>query len=280
MVDMKSGFVGSGKAKLYYETAGEGQPLVFIHAGVADHRQWNNEFPFFAQDYQVLRYDLRGYGRSKPVDGYFSHMQDLIALLDHHQIDESVVLIGCSMGGSLAMDFVLEHPSRVRGLVMVGSGPSGLALEVPEHPKQSAAEEAYEAGDLDQVAELETQIWFDGMGRNPDQVNQEMRGLALEMNRIALAHDARQLGKRLPDTDTPATKRLTKLDVPVLVVVGEHDVPYIQAAGDYMVDNIPSVRRFHIKNQHTYRIWNSPINFRRSFDRFWMKYCNFTSNNL
>ena len=55
-------------------------------------------------------------------------------------------------------------------------------------------EKAFEAGDLDLVSELETQIWFDGTGRTPEQVNQPMRKLLYEMNRIALAHEVKQLG--------------------------------------------------------------------------------------
>ncbi len=129
-METESGFVGIGNANLYYEVAGEGQPLVFIHAGVADSRQWNNEFVHFAQDYRVLRYDLRGYGKSSPVEGEYSHLGDLVALLDEIGLHQPLVVIGCSMGGSLAMNFALEHPSRVNALVMVGSGPSGLRLDV------------------------------------------------------------------------------------------------------------------------------------------------------
>jgi pimeloyl-ACP methyl ester carboxylesterase len=74
----KSGFVNIDDAQIYYETAGKGIPFVMIHAGVADRRQWNNEFAFFAQNHQVLRYDMRSYGKSEPVDGEFSHMGDLV----------------------------------------------------------------------------------------------------------------------------------------------------------------------------------------------------------
>ena len=110
----KSGFVTNGNAQLYYETAGTGTPFVMIHAGVADSRQWDNEFAFFGQEYQVVRYDMRGYGKSEPVDGEFSHMDDLTAVLNALELHEPVILMGCSMGGGLAMDFALAHPSRVR----------------------------------------------------------------------------------------------------------------------------------------------------------------------
>ena len=244
----KSGFVNIDGAQIYYETAGRGTPFVMIHAGVADSRQWNNEFAFFAQNYQVLRYDMRGYGKSEPVDGEFSHMSDLVSILDALEIQEPLVVMGCSMGGGLAMDFALTHPSKVKALIMVGSGPSGLKLDVPTLPKFTEVEKAFEAGDLDQVAELETQIWFDGSGRSPQQVNQAMRSLAYEMNRRALDYEAKELGKRLPNTENPAFDRLPGLVIPVLVIVGAHDTPYILAASDYMVEHIPSARKAQIED--------------------------------
>src|SRR5688572_4798230 len=121
-----SGFVNSGDARIYYEMTGDGTPFIMIHAGVADNRQWNNEFAVFSKDYQVIRYDLRVHGKSEPVAGDFSHMDDLISILDNLNITEPMILMGCSMGGGLAMDFALASPSRVKALIMVGSGPSGL----------------------------------------------------------------------------------------------------------------------------------------------------------
>ena len=215
-----SGFAAINNARIYYEITGEGQPFVMIHAGVADSRQWNNEFAHFAERFRVLRYDLRGYGKSEPVDGEFSHLQDLIALLDSLQVDQPLILMGCSMGGGLAMNFALTQPSMVKALILVDSGPPGLELDLPEPGKLEQAEQAYKQGDLDRVAELEIQVWFDGMGRTPEQVNPAMRQLAYEMNRTALSHEAKGLGKRVPDTEVPAVERLSELTVPVLVIVG------------------------------------------------------------
>ena len=244
----KSGFVNSGNARLYYEMAGQGIPFIMIHAGVADSRQWNNEFAFFAQNYQVVRYDMRGYGKSEPVDGEFNHMDDLVAVLNALRLHEPIVVMGCSMGGGLAMDFALTHPSRVRALIMVGSGPSGLELDVPAPPKFAEAEKAFEAGDLDLVCEIETQIWFDGTGRTPEQVNPSMRKLLYEMNRQALAHEVKQLGKRLPNTPAPTFGRISDLKIPVLIIIGSHDNPYILAAADYMVERIPSAQKVIIED--------------------------------
>lgn len=263
MMQSQSGFASIGDARLYYEVAGEGQAFAMIHAGIADSRQWNNEFTHFAKDYRVLRYDLRGYGRSEPANGEFSHMGDLTALLDHLQIREPLVMMGCSMGGGLAMDFALAYPSKVKALIMVDAGPTGLKLDVPTPPKFAEVEKAYNAGQLDLVAELETQIWFDGMGRTPEQVNQAMRQLTYEMNRQGLSHDAKQLGKRLPDTQIPAVEGLNKLHMPVLVIVGAHDTTYMQAAATYMVENISSARKVIIEDAAHLPNMDQPDEFRR-----------------
>src|SRR5215207_7777233 len=241
--EIRSGFARIDNAAIYYETAGTGTPLVMIHAGVADRRQWNNEFAYFAQGHQVIRYDMRGYGKSEPVDGEYSHLSDLVALPDTLEIREPAVLMGCSMGGGLALDFALTHPARAQALILVGAGPSGLELDVPRPAKFDEVEKAFEAGDLDRVAELETQIWFDGTDRTPEQVNQAMRKLLFEMDRIALAHEAKGLGKRLPNTPAPAFDRLGDLAIPVLLIVGAHDTPYALAAADYMAEQMPSARK-------------------------------------
>jgi pimeloyl-ACP methyl ester carboxylesterase len=263
-----SGFLTIGKAKLYFETAGKGAPLVFIHAGVADSRQWNNEFEYFSQDYHVLRYDLRGYGKSIPVEGDFSHLGDLLALLNSQSISLPMTLIGCSLGGTLAMDFALEYPEKVKRLVMVGSGPSGLRLDVPDHPKAAEAENAYEDGDLDRLAELEAEIWFDGMGRTSEQVDQRMRALALEMNRLALSHEALKLGERQSDSKQPAVERLAEIHIPVLIIVGENDIPYLHSAADYTEGHLSSCQKIVLENAAHLPNMDQPDAFRvavRSF---------------
>jgi 3-oxoadipate enol-lactonase len=265
---IESGFAEINHARIYYEIAGEGQPFVMLHAGVADRRQWNNEFAYFAGHFRVLRYDLRGFGKSEPVDGEYSHLQDLIALLDYLVLNRPLILMGCSMGGGLAMDFALTQPLKARALIMVDAGPSGLELGVPEPPQFEQSEKAYKAGDLDRVAELETQIWFDGMGRSASQVDQAMRSLAYEMNRTGLEHDARHLGKRLPNTTVPAVERLAELRIPVLVIVGTQDIPYMHAAADYMVEKIPSARKVMIEDAAHLPNMDHPDVFRRVVDEF------------
>lgn len=264
----QTGYAAINGARIYYETAGEGTGLVMLHAGVADVRQWNNEFEYFADRYRVLRYDRRAFGSTEPVDGEFNDMADLAALLDHLGFDQPLILMGCSMGGMLAMDFTLTYPSRVKALIMVASAPGGLDLDVEIEPMFTTLEEAYKAGDLDVVADLETQIWFDGFGRAPGQGDPVMRQLAHDMNRKALDHQAKKLGKRLPNIDSQAAERLSELALPVLVVAGVYDEQYTRTAGDYMGEHISGAQKVVVQDAAHLVNMNQPEEFRRVVETF------------
>ena len=264
----ESGFATSGNARIYYEAAGQGIPFVMLHAGVANSRMWDNEFEYFSRQFRVVRFDLRGYGKSEPEEGEFRHIQNLKAVLDELQVEQPAILMGCSMGGGLAMDYALEEPAKVKALIMVGSAPMGLELDVSESPKFAEAEKAFEAGDLDRVAEIETQIWFDGEGRTPQQVNQEMRRKLYEMNRLALEYEARGLGKRLPDAETPAAGRLSELEIPVLVIVGLNDSEYLRRAAVVMVKNRPEARKVMLEEAAQLPNMDHPQEFRRAVETF------------
>jgi 3-oxoadipate enol-lactonase len=211
---------------------------------------------------------LRGYGRSEPVAGEFRHLADIIALLDYLELGEPALFMGCSMGGGLAINFALTRPLQTAGLILVGAGPPGLELDTPTPAKFAAAEQAYQAGDFDLLAEIETQIWFDGVGRTPDQVNQRMRRLAYEMNRQALAHDAKKLGQQLPDTEIVAADDIGALPARTLIIVGAHDIPYIQAAADYMLARLPLARKALIANAAHLPNMDQPEEFRRVVTEF------------
>jgi 3-oxoadipate enol-lactonase len=93
-------------ARMYYEVVGEGEPLVLVHAGIADSRMWEAQITAFADRYRVIRYDMRGFGRTQIVEGPFSHHEDLRSLLDFLGLDRANI-VGCSMGGGAVLDFAL-----------------------------------------------------------------------------------------------------------------------------------------------------------------------------
>jgi pimeloyl-ACP methyl ester carboxylesterase len=228
-------------AVLYYEVAGEGEPLVLVHAGIADGRMWDAQVDAFSRRYRTIRYDLRGFGRSPMVPGPFSHHADLRALLDDLGIDRAA-LVGCSMGGGAVVDFALENPERAEALVLVGAAVGGL--EFDEGPLGEWVElvAADEAGDLERVSELEVRMWVDGPRRGPDVVDPAVRDLVREMNLIALKNEATQPGEEL-EPETPAASRLSQIRAPTLVLVGDEDRARTLAAADLLGGAIPGSRK-------------------------------------
>jgi pimeloyl-ACP methyl ester carboxylesterase len=116
-----TGYAGAGGSRLYYETAGNGRTVVLIHGGLVDSRLWDRQFERFARHFKVVRYDLRGFGKSDFSYGPFSHVADLHSLLKYLKI-EKASLVGLSLGGIIAADFTLEHPEMVEKLVLTSSG--------------------------------------------------------------------------------------------------------------------------------------------------------------
>jgi pimeloyl-ACP methyl ester carboxylesterase len=245
---MQSGFADVNGAKIYYEVAGAGHPFVMIHAGIADRRMWDDQFNEFAKQYQVIRYDMRGYGKSAPVEGEYSSYQDLHALLQFLNVNKAY-LMGCSKGGGVALDFTLQHPEMSAALLMICSGPGGFEFDESPPPQWDELVAAFKAGDLDKTAELETQIWVDGLNQPTDRVDAKVRDKVTEMNLIALKNEKLGLGKET-ELDPPAARRLSEVHVPTLLIVGEYDTPYLLAAGDYIAERIAGAQKIMLPTAH------------------------------
>jgi pimeloyl-ACP methyl ester carboxylesterase len=236
-----TGTADANGATLYYEVAGEGGPLVLVHAGIADGRMWDAQVDTFSRRYRVIRPDMRGFGRSPMVAGPYSHHADLRALLDALEVGRAA-FVGCSMGGATVIDFALENPERVEALVLVGSAVGGFEFD-EEPPKEwDELVAADEAGDLERVSELEVRMWVDGPRRGPDAVDPGVRDLVREMNLIALKNEALQLGEEL-EPHTPSATRLSQIQAPTLVLVGDEDRPRTLAAADLLERDLPNARK-------------------------------------
>lgn len=238
------GYADVRNARLYFEMAGTGDPLVFLHAGIADHRMWDAQFYTFAENYQVIRYDARGYGKSKVEAGgdgteeEFVHFHDLYLLLRALEVD-SATLIGSSMGGSTAIDFALAQPLLTRALVLVGAVPSGYDLTGAMSSTLLEFVNAYQNGNVSEAADLATRLWFDGLQREPGETDPDLRAQVHAMIQDVIRSRALRLAGP-PTTEHPAAKRLTDIRIPALVLVGEHDDANILQVSRFLADNIPA----------------------------------------
>ncbi len=232
MPDSTSGYAPSGDARIAYESAGEGQPVIFIHAGIADRRMWRSQLAEVPTGFRYVSLDLRAHGDTALTEARFSNHEDVLAVMDHLDIDGAVV-VGCSMGGGTAFDVALFAPDRVTGLVVVGTGAPGFDVDEYESPQWPEVLKAYEAGDMARVAELDAEIWVIGYGRSRDEVDPEVMDMVIEMDLQILPNEDRRDELLIP-LDPPRAERWSEIRAPTLVMVGEHDLPNCRQSAELL----------------------------------------------
>jgi 3-oxoadipate enol-lactonase len=228
--------------EISYEVAGHGpNAVVLLHPGLWDRRTWDREFALLADEgYTVVRYDVRGYGKSSrlvPGEPY-SNVGDLAAVMDAAGV-ERVALIGCSMGGMIAIDFTLEHPDRVWALVPVAPALGGFE-PIPEEEewwerRYGPIETAIEAGDLERAEDLRLEIWAP-LGTE-DAAGTRIREIAFDN-----LHEITADESGAEELDPPAARRLHEISAPTLVLLAGHDPPDMKRLGGALRDGIRGVR--------------------------------------
>ena len=241
-----SGFVDIGQGRLYYEVAGHGPAVVLIHAGIADSRMWDDQFASLAQSYRVVRYDMRGFGRTEPGSEPFSDWRDLTRLLEHLELSR-VVVVGVSMGARVAVEFALEQPESVGGLVLVSPGLFG------DEPRSDALvagwrqiEAAFDAGDIERAIDIESDLWVVGPTREPETVSAHVRRRVREMN--ARVWELEEASGGRVTMSPPAVSRLAEIQVPALVIAGQNDQSDILDVADRLAREIDGAENVIIEN--------------------------------
>ena len=224
--------------RLVYEATGDGEPVIFVHAGIADRRMWATQVPAFSERFRTITYDMRGFGESVMVDEPFTHSGDLVELMDSLEVDRAHI-IGCSIGASATLQFAIEYPNRASSIVLVNGDAPGFVPEggYYDPPQSHDSEAAIEAGEFERAAELEVEMWVVGMFRSASDVPAEVRDAVYAMDLAALAMESRReaVAQR---PDVPIGTRLAEVRCPALIVVGELDLPDMLPIGEHLADGI------------------------------------------
>jgi 3-oxoadipate enol-lactonase len=225
-------------ATLAFEDVGDGPVVTLVHPGLWDMRTWEPQVGTLRDaGFRVLRYDLRGYGRSsRLVPGRpYSNVRDLEALLDAREVS-STALVGCSMGGGIAIDFTLTHPDRVWAVVPVASAPGGFeALQEEDDWWEDIGgpiEDALREGDAALATQLQLELLWAPLGVD-DAAGRAIRDIAFDNVHTATMDESG--AERL---DPPAVRRLGEIDTPTLVVKAEHDPAYERRASDVIAAGV------------------------------------------
>jgi pimeloyl-ACP methyl ester carboxylesterase len=263
MAQKSIGYVEINGGKLYYEIEGEGPTLVLGHAGFVDSRMWDSQWDTFKQHYRVIRYDLRGYGKSDVATGAVNRRDDLYQLLTALKVERAVML-GCSMSGEIAIDFTLEHLEMVTALIPVSAMPTGFQMQGEPPPLMMEMIGAAQAGDLDRTSALQVQLWVDG-SRSADQVDPAVRRLASEMNKIAVNNRTFMIAdmQAVDPLDPPAVERLDQIRVPTLIIAGAYDHPELVRAAEVMHKAIPHAQKIILQGGHVPNM-DQPAEFNRA----------------
>lgn len=226
--------------KLYFEIMGEGHPLILLHGLTLDARMWDDQFEVFSGKYKVIRYDLCGFGRSDIPETPHSHIEDLLALLNVLGIDKTH-LVGLSRGGRVAVDFTLEHPERVNGLVLASSALSGFVWsnnigqrlsEIRTLAKESIAKA--------------TELWLNEPMFTPSRKN---LSTWLRLGKIVSEYSGihwLKLGMESWSMNPPAIQRLSEIEVPTLIIGGGLDMSDFHAVAEILTKNIKNAKRILI----------------------------------
>jgi pimeloyl-ACP methyl ester carboxylesterase len=221
-------------ARLYYEEAGGGTPVIFIHEFAGDHRSWEPQMRFFARYFRCIAFDARGFPPSEvPEDGARYSQQhardDVVAVLDHLKIDRAHV-VGISMGGFAALHVGIAYPKRARSLVIAGCGygaaPEAKAKFQAECEAAAASFEADWAGTAKKYALGPTRVQLQnkdprGWAEFAAQLEQHSpRGQALTMRGVQMRRPS--LWELVDD--------MKKIDLPTLILTGDEDDPCLEPA--------------------------------------------------
>jgi len=250
--------------RLYYESHGEGLPLVFAHGGGGNLLQWTYQVPHFSKRYRVITFDNRGHGRSEsPEKGYSMEVfsEDIRGLLDTLSL-ERVVLIGLTMGAMTALRFALDHPDRLLGLVLVGASEGGRDV-MRERFEMSAR--IAESHGMEMLAEGFCSVVFSPWFQ--EEKSDFVAGCKRAMQAASPQGYARSI--RALANRPPLKERLGEIEAKTLVVVGKDDVTEFPLEdADLYAKGIPGARLVKIDKAGHLACIEQPEMFNGLLDAF------------
>jgi pimeloyl-ACP methyl ester carboxylesterase len=258
-------YLETNGARIAYDVNGSGEPVVLIHAGIANRSQWDAQVDALKDAYRVIRYDTRGFGETETDAVEFSNRADIAALLDHLG-ERSAHVVGMSRSGSISLDFAIEFPDRVRSLVVAAGGVGGF--ESPNGtPEETFAESErmWEAKDWERLADWEADFWVDGPGQPSGRADPAVRAKVHDW--ILTNYRAEKEEGQPIVLDPPANQRLGELRAPLLVMYGTFDEPGTSDAMRHLATTVPGARLEEFESAHMLNL-EQPERFNRVLREF------------
>jgi len=212
-----------------------GPTTIFLHGFGGDLHSWNRLLPLLPAERSYIRYDLRGFGQSVPrTSALFDHADDLTDLMDAMQIDHCDV-VGLSMGGSIALNFALNRPDRVRSLSLLSPGLTGWDWSDEWRSHWRPIAEAAQAGNVAQARAL----WL----AHPLFATTRASNLSGMLQDEIARFSGNQWVEDHQAPALPDVERLHQLEVPVLLLTGARDLADFRLVADLIEACAPNTTR-------------------------------------
>jgi len=267
-----SGYASVNGTKLYYEMAGKGEPLVLIHGSFGDRRFWDLQFKPLSKKYKVIRYDIRGYGRSALPDSnkVYRDCDDLKALIDFLGISKAH-LCGLSLGSFIAIDFAFAYPANCKSLILVGPRVAGDGT--PEYKTANADTiRTVIARTTDLVKnkgakEATDYLWTGDHAMGKTIISSTTRQALLKMGYEYSWWRYIYPSKR--EYAFPmAIKTLNEIKIPTLVATSESDLGLCKEVANILVKQMPAAKLISIKGAGHIMNMDKPKEFNKAISEF------------
>ena len=267
-----SGYAEVNKTKLYYEIAGKGEPLVLIHGSFGDRRFWDLQFTELSKKYKVLRYDVRGYGRSALPDSteVYRDSDDLNALMDFLQIKKAHIC-GLSLGSIVAIDFALAYPGKCISLIPIGPRVAGDGTD--EYKNKNADSVRAIIAKVTDIAktkgakEATDYLWTGDHAMGKTVVTTRTRHALLKMGYQYSWWRYLHTSKR-EQAFAMAIKKLNEIKIPTLIVTAEYDLDLCKDVAAVMAKEIPGAKLVSIKEAGHIMNMDQPKEFNKIISKF------------
>ena len=232
----------SGKHNgIYFEAKGKGPAVILVHGGQMDRRMWDFQFDRLAQEYHVIRYDIRGFGKSDAPTRPYSYADDQKALMKHLKVLKAAI-VGLSLGAAIATDFAIVYPDSVNALVLVCPGLGGFKFDDKANDLRPILDAARDEN-FDKVAELWLQNPYMSVAMEHPALRPRLRALSRDNARCWLNNPL--LIRRLTP---PAAERLREIRAPTLLIDGARDVSDIHEIVAKLAADIPDAQQQVLKD--------------------------------
>ena len=267
-----SGYAQVNTTKLYWESLGSGVTIVFIHGSFGDRRFWDAQFEELSKRNRVLRYDVRGYGKSTlpQPDEIYTDADDLKALLDFLGIEKAHIC-GLSLGSIVAIDFALAYPGKCISLITCGprvAGDESGEYRTRHHDTVSAVIQQTTAILREKGVQMATDYLWAGqhvMGKSI--VSATTRTAMIQMGCEYSWWRYLHASKRKLIFPS-AIKDLHTIAIPTLVVTAEYDLELCKHVAGIIAKEIPRSTLISIKNAGHMMNMDNPAQFNESILKF------------